>query len=116
MHYFSENFMSDSRLIEALAVRVMNWKVAPDRFLKGGRGWMPRWRFAPLERLEDAFVLLSRGADEFTLTSRDGIFTAEVHAGGRKGSASGEPKARTISLALARAVGIETPHGHGEHR
>jgi hypothetical protein len=36
-----------------------------------------------------------------------GIFTAEVRIGSRAGKASGEPKARAITTALARALGLE---------
>jgi hypothetical protein len=36
-----------------------------------------------------------------------GSFSVEVKIGGRVGRASGEPNARTITLALARALGLE---------
>src|SRR5947207_380778 len=50
--------MSDDRLTQELATRVMGWKVVPDRFLMSNRRWKPRWRFQPCRRLEDAFSLL----------------------------------------------------------
>lgn len=100
--------MSDAQLIDELASRVMGWKVASGRFVKPSRSWIPKWRFAPLERLEDAFLLLDNSRATFTLAqSTDGVFTASVRLAHRVGRASGQPKARTITLALARAAGLE---------
>src|SRR5580704_10575300 len=59
--------MDDDRLTEKLAANVFGWKLAPDRFIKSGRSWIPRWRFSPLERLEDAFGLLERVATSYRL-------------------------------------------------
>jgi hypothetical protein len=102
--------MNDERLTEKLAVQVMGWKVAPGRFLKSGRAWTPSWRFSPLTNLEQAFNLLDHAANGYTLaTDKNGIFEADVRVGARVGKASGEPKARTISLALADALGLEIP-------
>jgi len=99
---------NEDRLTVQLAERVMGRKVAPDRFMKPGRSWIPRWRFQPFEELEDAFQLLDRAADSFSLTSASHKgFTAEVHFGGRHGRASGLSKARTITTAIARAFGLE---------
>jgi len=42
--------MTDQRLIDGLAVGVMGWTVAPDRFLMGRRRWIPRWRFQPTRK------------------------------------------------------------------
>ena len=50
--------LHDLELTEELARSVMGWRSAPGRFLKPGGSWLPKWRFAPLERLEDAFRLL----------------------------------------------------------
>jgi hypothetical protein len=95
-------------LTAQLAERVMGWKAAPDRFMKPGRSWIPRWRFRPFEELEDAFQLLDRAADRFSLTSDSSkIFTAEVQIRGRYHKASGACKARTISMAIALALGLE---------
>jgi hypothetical protein len=86
----------------------MGWKVAPDRFMKSGRSWIPRWRFRPFEEVGDAFQLLNRIGDGFHLSrDRNGAFTAEVQVGSSRGKASGEPKARTITTAIALAVGLE---------
>jgi hypothetical protein len=99
--------VNDDRLTDQLALRVMGWKVAPDRFVNSGRSWIPRWRFRPLEELADAFQLLDCAADHYVL-KRDGrSFTAEIRTGSRRGTASGELKARTITLAVARALGLE---------
>ena len=99
--------MTDDRLTDELVSQVLGWRLAPGRFIKARRSWIARWRFAPLERLDDAFELLDRASRDYTLTSIEGAFTAEVRVGDRIGSASGGPKARTITLAVARALGIE---------
>ena len=100
--------MSDAQLIDELASRVMGWRVASGRFVKPSRSWIPKWRFAPLERLEDAFRLLEASRATYTLSvDKHGVFSAKVCVDKRLGRTSGEPKARTITLALARAVGIE---------
>jgi hypothetical protein len=98
------------QLPAVLAQHVLGWTVAPERFLTGRRGWIPRWHFQPLTRVADAFKLLDVAATEFTLTlSRDQIFTARVRAGRHTGSASGESKAATITVAIARAIGLDVP-------
>jgi hypothetical protein len=100
--------MNDDRLTECLAVRIMGWRSASGRYIKAGKAWTPRWKFAPLTKLEDAFSLLDAAASSYTLRSApDGTFEAEVRLGGRVGNASGKAKARTITLALARAVSLE---------
>jgi hypothetical protein len=98
------------QLPAALAQRVLGWTVAPERFLTGRRGWIPRWHFQPLKRVEDAFKLLDAAATGFTLTlSGDQVFTALVRVGSNTGSATGESKAATITVALARAIGLDVP-------
>lgn len=88
----------------------MGWKVGPDRFVQSGRQWLPKWRFSPLTRLDDAFELLDRSAAVYTLNqSSNGVFAAEVHLTGRVGTACGPVKARAIALAVARALELETP-------
>jgi len=100
--------MSDDRLTEELARRVLGWKVGPGRFIKSGRRWIPNWRFNPVARLEDAFLLLDRASGSYSLSfGSDQVFTVEVRVGGRIGRASGQPKARAITLALSQALGIE---------
>jgi hypothetical protein len=100
--------MDDDRLTEKLAAQVLGWKAAPDRFIKPGRSWIPRWRFQPLVELADAFQLLDQTAHRYSLIrDRHGVFSASVQVGGCRGKASGEPKARTITIAVARALRLE---------
>lgn len=102
--------MNDDRLTERLAAEILGWKATAGRYIKSNRAWTPSWRFAPLTKLEDAFGLLVASASSYTLaTNPEGGFKAEVRVGGRIGKASGEPKARTITLALARALDLELP-------
>jgi len=100
--------VAPEKLTAALAERVMGWKASPDRFMKSGRSWIPRWRFQPLVDLADAFRLLDKGARRYSLTC-DGrrTFSVEVQVGTRRGKAAGKHKARTITLAVARALGLE---------
>jgi len=99
--------MTDTRLTDELATRVLGWKPSSDRFVKPDRGWLPRWRFRPLEDLADALRLLDAAAQRYTLTNDGSTFSADVQANSRRGKASGTNKARTITLAVARAVGLE---------
>jgi len=100
--------MTDQRLTNELACRVMGWRVTPDRFITSGRSWLPKWRFSPLLRLEDALQLLDHAASDYRLSTVDGHrFTAEVRVGGRRGKASGKSRPRTITMAIANAVGLE---------
>lgn len=99
--------MSDDRLTEKLAARVLGWKAVGGRFLKPNRAWTPSWKFAPLTSLDHAFKLLENAFATYTLSVKeDRTFTAEVTVAGHTGKASGEPKARAISIALADALGI----------
>jgi hypothetical protein len=101
--------MTGEALTAKLAERIMGWNVAPDRFLLGNRSWIPRWRFQPLERLEDAFRLLEKAQPEHYSMglANSGCFCAEVRIGGRLGKARDNSKPRAITLAIARAVGLE---------
>jgi hypothetical protein len=104
----TEARIDHDKLTAQLAECVMGWKASPDRFIKSGRSWIPRWRFRPFDELEDAFQLLDRAADRFTLTSDNGkVFTAAVQIGGSHRKASGLRKARTITTAIALALGFE---------
>ena len=100
--------MTGEALTAKLAERIMGWNVAPDRFLLGNRSWIPRWRFQPLERLEDAFRLLDNAEPEHYGMGLDdsGRFFAEVRIGGRLGKARDDSKPRAITLAIARAMGL----------
>jgi hypothetical protein len=87
--------MNDATLTEELARQVLGWRVAPDRFMKSGRSWIPKWRFSPLVRLEDAFQLLDVVASGYRLEGcKGGMFTAKVRVGRRIGKASGELKGK----------------------
>jgi hypothetical protein len=101
--------MTSEHLTAVLAKKVMGWGVGPDRFLLGNRRWLPLWRFQPLTNLEDAFRVLEKAASTFTLTATDdGTFTANVRVGNnRTGIASGNSKATVISMAVARAIGLD---------
>lgn len=101
--------MTDESLTALLAQKVMGWNVAPDRFLVGNRGWIPRWRFQPTEKLDDAFRLLEKAGPEHYSMGLDGTghFCVQVRVAGKLGMAREEPKPRAITLAVARALGIE---------
>ena len=101
--------MTTEQFTAALAERVMGWKACPDRFIKSERGWIPRTRFQPLVRLEDAFLLLDRACDRYMLKGTCDSLIAELRVGQRIGRATGPERAATITLALARALQIETP-------
>ena len=102
--------MNDDRLTEKLAAEVFGWRTAPGRFIKADRSWAPRHRFAPLTRLDDAFQLVDRVATACKLTMvNGGRVAAEVQVGARIGKASGEHKARTVTIALARPLRLEVP-------
>jgi hypothetical protein len=99
--------MTDERLTDELAVQGMGWRPGPDRYLKSGRSWIPRWRFQPLVSLADALELLDHTAQKYSLSgSQHGPFTARVQIGSCTGKVSGESKARTIALAVATALEI----------
>jgi hypothetical protein len=93
-----------------LAARVMKWEVAPSRFLLSGRRWLPRWRFRPTERIEDAFRSLDAlDTEEYDMAGR-GAENVRVrillHNGGI-GEASDKSRARAITYAVARAIGVD---------
>jgi hypothetical protein len=97
------------RLTTELVIRVMGWAVAPDRFLTGQRSWMPRWRFQPTNRLDDAFRVLETARPEYySMGSRAcGTFFVEVCIGGKLGTCKHNSKPLAITLAVARALGLE---------
>jgi hypothetical protein len=102
--------ITEEALAAALAQRVLGWRTAPNRYITSGRSWIPRWRFAPFNRLDDALLLLDRASSNYKLTMfKGGTFTAEVHVDNGIGKAYGEPKARTITTALVRALSLKLP-------
>jgi Phage ABA sandwich domain len=101
--------MTSETLAALLAERVMGWTVGPDRFLMGKRGWMPRWRFQPVEKLADALRLLEEATpQEYKICGDDkGNIHVLVRIAGTQGEARGTSKPLAITYAIARAVGIE---------
>ena len=101
--------MTPDQLTAILAERVMGWRVGPDRFLMGNRRWLPRWRFQPTENLEDANCLLERVApQEYSISrAQDGRFCVKVGIAAATGEARESPQAKAITIAIARALGIE---------
>ena len=107
---YGRELESVDQLAGTLAELVMGWGVAPDRFLVGDRRWMPRWRFQPLNNLDDAFKLLDATNGTFRLTlTADRCFAAKVRVGRRTGGARGKSPAAVVTLAVAIAIGIELP-------
>jgi len=71
--------------------------------------WTPRWRFQPLENLDDAFWLLEKAVPQKYLLGSEGpgTFWVRVQIGGKSGEARGPSKSRVITYALAKALEIE---------
>jgi len=102
--------MTDNVLINQLAQQVLHWRVGPDRFILANRSWLPKWRFNPLERLEDAFLLLDHDKSvRYVISQKDGKCQVEVEHNGEIGRACCDSKARAIVLALARSLGVLAP-------
>jgi hypothetical protein len=100
--------MTEARLTNELVTSALGWRPAPDRYVKPGRGWIPRSKFRPLADVRDAFRLIDAVTSDYSLvTTRRNTFTAHVRVAGRIGKATGDQKARTICLALAQALGID---------
>ncbi len=101
--------MTSELLTAILAERIMGWTVGPDRYTMGNRGWTPRWRFQPAEKLEDAFRLLEVAApQEYSICGdANGSIHVRVRINGSAGEACGTSKPLTITQAIARAAGIE---------
>lgn len=100
---------TQEQLTTLLAAKVMGWRVGPDRFLLGDRRWKPRWCFQPLERIVDALRLLeAAGPERYGISGSERCgFAVEVQINGVIGQASCSSQARAITLAVARASGIE---------
>jgi hypothetical protein len=101
--------MTDDLLAAILAERILGWTVGPERFLMGGRRWIPSWRFQPAIRLEDAFRLLERTAPQeyATGTTEDGQFWARVRIATTTGEPSESSQPRAVTFAIARAIGLK---------
>jgi hypothetical protein len=99
--------LTDEHLTDELA-RFLGWRPFPDRFLTEGRCWISRSRFQPLASIHDAFRLLENVTQDYSIKkSRTEGFSVEVRLSGRVGRAAGEPKARMITLAIARALKLD---------
>ena len=100
--------MTPCRLTDELAERVMGWAVKPDRFLTGNRRWIPRWRFQPAKHIADALQLLTAAAPEGYKIVADerGQFNVQTVIGGRTGHAVERLLPLAITLAVARAIGV----------
>ena len=101
--------MTGEQLMALLAERVMGWRVSPDRFLINNRRWLPRWRFQPADKLDDAFRLLQEAAPQAYSISGDdkGGIHVQVRINGAVGEAQGTSIPGAVTYAVARAVGIE---------
>lgn len=99
--------MTEESLTGQLAQRIMGWNIAPDRFLKGARVWIPRWRFQPFRNIGDAFELLDVAKpDAYTLGYDGDEVFARIRVGGRIGEARSKSRPEAISLAIASAYGL----------
>jgi hypothetical protein len=95
-------------LTAILAERLLGWRATPDRFLLGNRRWMPRWRFRPFRRLEDALQLLEKANVRYAVeNARAGAFMARVIVGEQVATAHGTSPAAALTTALAKAIGID---------
>ncbi len=103
--------MTNDQLAAVLAERVMGWTVGPERFMMSGRRWLPRWRFQPATRLEDAFHLLERVAAQSYTTgaAENGGFWAKVLVADVTGEARESSQARALTVAVARALRLDVP-------
>jgi hypothetical protein len=100
--------MSDEQLTTELAVRAMHWRLAAGRYLKPEGGWTSRSGFRPFKDIKDAFRALDAVTSDYSIIATPGEGIAvTVQVSGRIGRASGKPRARTISSALAMALGID---------
>jgi len=98
---------NEGRLADELVAKILGWKSSADRYVKPNRSWIPKWRFSPLKRIGDAFDLLEATKASYRLDcSPENVLRVEVEVGGQVGQAHGQLAARTITLALARAVGL----------
>ena len=102
-----DGLLNLQKTTDELARLVMGWRTAPDRFIKSGRSWIPRWRFQPFTELADAFQLLDQAASQYTLSYDGRTFTADVLTATGRGIASGEQKPKTISIAVVRSLRLE---------
>ena len=101
--------MTSEQLTLVLVEKIMGWSIGPDRFMLPNRRWMPRWRFQPADKLDDAFRLLQQAAPEqYTIRGDEkGSIDVEVHINGTAGEARGTSISGAVTYAIARAIGVE---------
>ncbi len=101
--------MTSQVLTQLVAERVMKWTAAPKRFMLGSRKWIPDWRFQPCETFEHAIQLLdaARPTTYSLGVDQKGRFWARVEVDGVVGEASNMSRPRVVTIAVARAVGID---------
>lgn len=101
--------MTEQRLTDELAVEIMGWRLAPDRYIKPRRSWEPRWRFQPLKRMADANRLLEKAApEEYAMGAPEGGgFWARVRIAGVTREARESSQARALTFAIAYAIGLK---------
>lgn len=101
--------VTQSIVTAQLAERFLGWRTACGRFLKPDGGWIPEWRFRPFESAAHALELLNH-ADQYQIVrDADRSYTVRVRVGRHLGTAVGPELANTVSVAAARAVGIQVP-------
>jgi Phage ABA sandwich domain len=100
---------TQDQLTASLAAHVLQWRVTPDRFLTGRRGWLPRWKFQPTQKISDAIRLLEAAeAQTYSVAAKpNGDFCVTVTVTGVTAKANARTKALAICLAIAAALGIE---------
>ena len=101
--------MTPQELTNLVATRVMNWTVAPDRFMRGDRKWIPTWRFEPCEKFAHAVQLLdaTRPTTYSLSADQNGYFLARVQVDDVVGEARDRSRSRALTIAVARAMGID---------
>ena len=101
--------MTEERLTTLLVQKVMGWSATPDRFLTGDRGWLPRWKFQPTNKLTDAIRLLEASTPEqYSMgVNASGEFWVKVKIGGTAAQVQDRSKPLAICRAVAAAYGIE---------
>lgn len=102
--------MTDRDLTDLIACGVLAWTVGPDRYVMSARRWAPRWRFQPLVRIEDAFKALSSVGNSYLIERHaTGEVSVTVFTDSGSGASTSRSVPRAISIATARAVGIDIP-------
>jgi hypothetical protein len=92
-----------------LAEHIFYWRVSPNRFLTGNRCWLPRWKFQPTTKLNDALrVLEGLEPQEFSISAdrKDG-YCAKVTIADRVIYGRDKSKPMAICRAVAAVLGID---------